>query len=326
MQHLKIKVALTGLFMSAIVLAQTQNDVILKFNEGADNVHKGEYALAITAFEEVISMASTVGAEADNLAGKAKEQLPTMNYQLAVGYIKQKDYVNAIPYLEKTVNLANEYNNNEDVKSRSVKFLYQLLTVIGSQNNKDGDSKTALENFDKALTYMPEYPKAFLGKGLIYYEENKEDEMLEAFGKAIEYGKSLDDPKAVELAQETLARFYVNRGDAELSKLDPAAEDFTSIIPAYEKAIKYNPANTMANYKLALIHNRLIEYDKAIEYAKKALETATAEMEIAAINFELGEAYSGTVEYDLACEAYSKAAVGALEEKAAARKERIKCN
>lgn len=325
MKHLKIKAAMTGLFLSAMVMAQTQDELITKFNEGADNVNKGEYALAIDDFEQVISMGDAVGADGAELVRKAKDQLPTLNYQVAVNFIKKKDYENAIPYLENTVNLANEYGNNEDNKSKSVKFLYQLLTGVGSQKYKEGDTKAAMENFEKALNYMPEYPKAYLGKGLIYYDENKENEMLEAFGKAIEYGKKYDDPKSVELAQETIGRFYLNLADDEFDNVDPDAEDLTSSITAYEKVLKYNPENTMANYKLALIYNRLIEYDKAIEYAKKALETATAEMEIAAINFELGEAYSGNVEYDLACQSYSKAAIGVFEEKVASRKERLNC-
>ncbi len=325
MKHLKIKMAMAGLFLSAVLMAQTQKEVITKFNEGADNVNKGEYALAISDFEEVISMANTVGPEAEELAAKAKEQLPTLNYQMAIGYIKQKDYDNAVPYLEKTVNLANEYNNSEDVKTKSVKFLYQLLTVLGSQKYKDEETKAALEDFDKALNYMPEYPKAFLGKGLIFYDENRENEMLESLGKAIEYGKKYDDQKSVELAQETLGRFYVSVGNGEFENVDPVAEDFSIAMDAYETALKYNPKNSMANYKMALIANRQVEYDKAIKYAKKALETATAEMEIAAINFELGEAYSGNAEYDLACAAYSNAALGVFEEKAAARKEKINC-
>jgi tetratricopeptide (TPR) repeat protein len=75
---------------------------------------------------------------------------------------------------------------------------------------------------------------------------------------------------------------------------------------ACEKALTANPDNPRALYHLALIYNKKIEYDKAIEYAEKALESETEPIWISAINFELGNAYQNTVEYEKACEALQK--------------------
>ena len=52
-------------------------------------------------------------------------------------------------------------------------------------------------------------------------------------------------------------------GDNELQAVDPEAEDFTYAIDAYDKALEYDSTNTDANYKLAIIYNREVEYEKA---------------------------------------------------------------
>jgi outer membrane protein assembly factor BamD (BamD/ComL family) len=106
MKQLKITLVTLMMLFSVSVFAQTQTEVIEKFNEGADNVNKGEFNEAITDFEQVIAMASVVGAEAQDLESKAKDQLPKMNYQVAINHIKQKNYEASIPFLEKTVELS----------------------------------------------------------------------------------------------------------------------------------------------------------------------------------------------------------------------------
>jgi len=309
------------------IYAQTYEDVVAKFNEGADDINKGEYTVAIDHLNEVLTMAEAVGSEADELAGKAKEQIPLLNYQVAIGYMKKKDYENAIPYLENTVDLAEEYQNNEEYSSKAMKYLPTLLTGVGTQKLKIKDNDEALRLFEHAAKYSPDYPKAYLGQGLVYKENFNEEKMIETLTKAIELGKAKNDAKTVEDAQEALGGYYTELGNLELEDVDPEMEDFSYAIEAFESALRYHPSNVDANYKLAIIYNRMIEYDKAISHGNKALENASDELKIAAINFELGNAYFGNAEYDLACEAYNNAMFDLFEERAIAKKEKVPgCN
>ncbi len=57
------------------------------------------------------------------------------------------DYENAIPYLEQTIELADKYNNNQEYKAKSEKFLPTLLVGVGTQKYKE-------ENLDAALDYV----------------------------------------------------------------------------------------------------------------------------------------------------------------------------
>lgn len=307
--------------------AQTFDDVVTKFNEGADDINKGDYQTAIDHLQEVISMSEAVGDSAADLVAKAKEQVPLLNYQIAIGYMKQKDYENAIPYLENTVDLAEKHGTAEEYKQKAMKYLPTLLTGVGTQKLKAGDNDEAKRLFEHAVQYSPDYPKAYLGLGMVHKSNFDEDEMIEALTTAIEKAKAQNDAKTIEDAQNALGLYFVEQGNMELADVDPEMEDFTYAIDAFEKAVQYDPDNANAHLKLAMIYNRMIEYDQAIEHALKALETETNEVKIAAINYELGNAYAGNAEYDKACEAFNNAMVEEFEERAMAKKEKIPgCN
>ena len=323
MKQLKLALLLLFSSFSITMTAQTMDDVIAKFNEGAEDVNKGDFVTAIEHFNQLIEMSETVGEEANELKSKSQDQLPLLHYQVAIGFMKQKDYESAIPYLIKTVELSEQYGNNDEYRQKAMRYLPQLLTGVGTQKFKTGDLQAAGTMFDDAINYAPEYPKAYLGKGLVLKAEYAEEEMISTLTKAIELGKAKNDTETVEDAQSALGSYFTEMGNIELEDMDPAAEDFSWAIDAFENALKYDPDNMDANWKLAMIYNRMVEYDKAIDYALAALESAEDEVKIAAINLELGNGYFGTAEYDKACEAYNNAMVPPIEDRAIARKERV---
>ena len=326
MKRLKIFLFLVMISFAGIY-AQKYADVVAKFNEGADDINKGEYQTALDHLQEVLTMAETVGDSANDLEAKAKEQIPLLNYQIAIGYMKQKDYENAIPYLEQTVDLSEEYGTNGEYSQKAMRYLPTLLTGVGTQKLKAGETDEAMRLFEHAVNYSPNYPKAYLGLGMVHKTTFEEGEMIDALTKAIELAKAQNDAKTVEDAQDALGAYFVEQGNLELADVDPEMEDFTYAMDAFNNAIEYDPDNSNAHLKLAMIYNRMIEYDSAIEHAKKALETETDEVKIAAINYELGNAYVGTAQYDLACEAFNNAMVEEFEERAMAKKEKVPgCN
>jgi tetratricopeptide (TPR) repeat protein len=328
MKTMKFALLLVVSSMSIVLFAQKPIDpVIAKFNDGAAKINAGDFKSAITDFEEVIVLAEKLGPEGNDLKVKAQTQLPVLHYQVASAAMKNKKYEEAIPSLKKSIELADLYSNNAETKGKALKYLPSLLTGVGSQKYKEQDLPLAMQNFDEALKYDPTYGKAFLGKGIIYADQLKEKEMLENLGKAIELSKASGDQKTVDLAQTRLGAYYINMGNMNLAEVDPEDADYTPAIASFEKAISYNPAATDAYYMLSVIWNKSNEFDKALESAKKALAIETDATKIAAINFELGNAYFGSAEYPLACESFNKAMVGQFAEKAQAKKEKVPgCN
>ena len=119
--------------------------------------------------------------------------------------------------------------------------------------------------------------------------------------------------KNPRLAQSLIAKalYHQNKYQAEQA------------LPYFEKALEFHPENSDANYQLSIINNRMAEYDLALKYGLKALESETVEVKIAAINYEIGNAYYNNAELDLACEAFKKALVDVIEDIARAKMERI---
>ena len=301
--------------------------VIEKFNDGANKVNAGDYGTAIAEFQEVLVLAEGLGATANDLKSKAEEQLPILHYQVALSLMKQKKFEEAIPFLEKTVQLADSYENNQATKDKALKNLSALLIGVGTLKIKAEKPDEAIKLFQAALKYSPNDPKIFLGLGIVYADKMDEQKMITNLEKSIELAKAGNDPKTIELAQQKLSLFYINLGNTDLADVDTENPDYSFAINDFEKAISYDTRATDAYYYLAMIYNKTLEFDKAIENALKALETETIDVKIAAINYELGNGYFNTADYKKACEALNKAMVGPIAEKAQGRKEKVPgCN
>ena len=76
--------------LTATLTAQTLTDVINEFNEGVSKVNNQEYDAALEHFNQVLTLAETVGAEAEEMKGKAQEQIPQAYYRQATLFLKGK--------------------------------------------------------------------------------------------------------------------------------------------------------------------------------------------------------------------------------------------
>jgi len=327
MKKLYLTLTMLCFAVTGMIYAQTINDVINLFNDAAEKTNKGEYETAISDFEELLVVAPKVGEEANDLLGKAKEQLPVLYWQIAAANLKQRKFEEAIPALEKTVELATEFNNSTSSKDRATRTLPQVYTAVGTMKFRDKDFTGSVEMFKKALQYDNNNTKAYLGIGLSYAEMEDEKNMVDNLEKVIQLGKAENDEKSVETAVQKLCMYYTDLGNMEMAAVDPVEKDFTYALEFYELALGYDPKFPDANYKLAMIYNLKFDYDKAIEHANNALETETVDVKIAAIQLELGNAYFNIAQYKEACEALNKAMVGEIAEMAARRKEKVPgCN
>ena len=125
---LRVLAILGGILLAGTLSAQTLTDVINEFNTGVEKLNNQEYLVSIDHFNQVLSMAESVGAEADEMKGNAQQQIPATYYRQATLFLKRKQYDNAIPYLEQTIEFATLYNNNEEIKAKWSKT-YQIFQI-----------------------------------------------------------------------------------------------------------------------------------------------------------------------------------------------------
>ncbi|HER08407.1 MAG TPA: tetratricopeptide repeat protein [Bacteroides sp.] len=296
----------TAVLLAGSLSAQTLTEVINEFNEGVASVNSQEYESSVEHFNRVLALAGAVGDSASDLKSKAEEQIPLAYYRQATMHMKQKQYEKAIPYLEKTVEAATLYDNNQEYKEKSLQYLSPIYVMSGNQAWKNDNYAEAHTYFDKALELNEGLYKAHQGKGLVYLDEGKVEPMLEEFNKAKAKATAENDMETVNEINKVIDDHFNKLIKAEMDMVDPEDNDYTYVIEACENALAANPNNPRALYHLAMVHNKMIEYDAAIEYALKAMENETDPVWLSAINFELGHAYQNIVEYEKACEVLQK--------------------
>ncbi len=294
------------LFLALITIslnAQTTiTEVINAFNAGAENVNSGDFEGAIAKFEETIALADELGAEGDEMKANAEGQIPALNYRMALDTYKAKDIPGAITKFEATVEACDKYGN-DDVKAKSLKYIPQLYNAQGNAQVKDSDLDGALASFDKAIEYNPEYARAMYGKGLVYKKQADYENMVATMEKAVETGSAAGDDKTTAAATKTLRDHYVNSG-----MIAYKAENYDEAITNFEASYKYDSENPDPYYLTCVVYGKQEQFEKAVEFGLKAAQYEEAS-EQAKIWYEVGNAYTRLVEYEKACDAYSKALV-----------------
>jgi len=302
----KVTAILGGILIAGSLSAQTLTDVINEFNAGVEKLNNQEYDPSLEHFNKVIELAATVGDEASDMKAKAEQQIPSVYYRQATVFMKRKQYDNAIPFLEKTVEFATQYKNNEDISKKASGYLPQLYVLEGNRGWKNKTYDEAIANFDKAIALNPDLYQACQGKGMVYLEQDKTEEMLKCFAIAKKGATAKNDTKTIEQINGVIDDYYNKFITDEMAAVDPEEMDYTYVVEACDNALAADPNNPRALYHLALVANKNVEYDKAIEYAEKALQYEKEPVWISAINFELGSAYQNTADYDQACETLKK--------------------
>jgi len=315
-----------GVLMAATLSAQTLTDVINEFNTGVEKLNGQEYVVALEHFNQVVTMAEVVGAEADDMKAQAQKQIPSANYRQATTFMKRKQYDNAIPFLELTVETATLYNNNAEISKKAAGYLPQLYVRQGNQEWKNKNYDTSIEYFDKALAMNPNIYQACQGKGMVYLEQDETEEMLKCFDNAKEGAMAKNDTKTVERINGVIDSYYNKFITEEMEMVDPEENDYSYVVEACDKALAANPNNPRALYHLAIIANKSDQSEKAIEYAQKGLLYEKEAIWISAINFELGSAYQSTKQYDEACEALQKVTEDPFLARAEKKIENVGCD
>ena len=255
----RVLAILAGVLLAGTLSAQTLTEVINEFNAGVEKLNAQEYDAALEHFNQVLTLAETVGDEANDMKGQAEKQIPATYYRQATTLMKRKQYDNAIPYLEQTVETAALYDNNEDNSQKAAGYLPQLYLRQGNVEWKNQNYDAAIEYFDKVLAVNPNIYQACQGKGMVYLEQDKTEEMLECFANAKEGASAKNDSKTIEQINGVIDTYYNKFIMEEMEMVDPEENDYSYVVEASENALAANPDNPRALYHLALVANKSVE-------------------------------------------------------------------
>lgn len=296
----------SGLLIAGALSAQTMTDVINEFNAGVEKVNNQEYDASLEHFNQVLTLAETVGDSASDMKASAQKLIPASYYKQAMMFLKRKQYDNAIPYLENTIETATLYNNNEESKGKASRYLMQSYMREGQRNYKNGAYDASIGFYDKALAMNGNLYQAHLGKGMVYRDQDEIDSMLEEFDMAKQGALAKNDEKTLGTINKAVDGYFNAIIKEEFEAIDPEEPEYEYVFEACDRALNANPDNARAYYYMASLYNKQSEYDQAIDASLKGIASETDPMWISALNLELGTGYQNTDEYDKACDVLKK--------------------
>jgi len=299
--------------------AQTRNDVISAYNEGA-KASQTDPGAAIVAFEQVILLADNVGDETADLKEKATKVLPGLYVKVALNAYNEKKPAPEIIDAAKKASAAAEKYGSTSNKATAGKILVQGYNKMGTDFFTQNDYDNALLAFDSLLLINPGYLNAIYNKALIYMRQNNNDafeETIDSFLGKLESGK--DDER--EKQASTLALEYF-RAAGSLANQEDSLDKALVLL---NKAAKYDDDKDLFYY-FADVYNKQKNFDSGAEYAQKGLDLETGEAEAKAkFYYQLAVAQAGKGETANACASFKNAMYGPFAEASKAQRTNLKC-
>ena len=317
MKKAKFLVLALILGFGTATLAQTLNDAGEAFNQAIQYSKEDNYTEALKYYQQTIEICDQLGDEGIDLKLKAEQQLPSTYYNIAKNHYEAKEYNEAIANFDLAAQWADQMGEEKTADAART-YLAGIYTAVGNSDYKKEEYDKAIEDYNKALSYKPDYFKAYYSMGLTYKKQDKLAEMQAAMDKVIEMAPAGDN--TAEKARDVTATTFLNEGAIALQNgaYDKAVSNLTT-------SIAYNAGEPLAHYYLALAYNGTSDYDSAITSANKAIEAGLENSGDAW--FAIGQAYEAKGNNTSACDAYKKVNNGPNVQAAKYQVEQVlKCN
>lgn len=287
--------------LSVFSFAQTVDEAGEALNRAIQLKKAEKFEEAAAAFEQVLNIASMVGPDAFDIQSTAEKQLPLMYFKAAVKAYKEKKYVEAADKFKVASEVAGKYNKT-DLQEKAGKNVPALYNSIANSYRKKKEFDKALNYFNQAIKFKEDYTKGYLGKLLVYKDQNLDDKMVAMADKINEIG---NDRKSQESANDIVRTFYLKKAKTAIDG------NRNSVALNHIKSyMQYGSPDAQGYYVAALVYNANEQFSKAVEAANKGLSAASDSDLQGNLYFELGNAYKGQNKSSEACTAYSNALNG----------------
>lgn len=319
MKHLKknLLLLLIGVFMvgmTADLQAQDRTSAVDAYNKARDLAEQGNYEEAISAYNQAMANAQSLGEEGQDIVERIEKALPTVHFRYAAGVYKQVQPLNSVDKFDRIMSVfqearsvGEEYGNEEVITKSSnivTKMHYNKAVYLFENQNWE----QSLTHLNEAISRDSNYAIAYYQKALLFknQEGNSLEEVMAAYDKAIEVANRVGDNGTVRRASRSAASFLTTRG-AELNE----QQRHEQALEVLDRAVEYDNTLAEAHYRIAVAYNKLGEWNQALTAAQQALEHETGGRgDQAKIYFEIGTSYKNQDNKEAACNAFANAAYG----------------
>ena len=279
---------------AGVASAQDINKAIEAANSGNEAFQMGEYALAIDAFKNSLTIAEGLGEEGAEHANTCKTAICNIYLAHAKNLIKSSDYAGALAKLEETITVAEGYAAAETV-AEAQKLIPNVYMAQGNAAMKAKDMPTAITAYSKVVEIDPANGDAYLLLGRAYATAGNIEEAVKAYETAAANGEEAS-------AKKQLSTLFLKNAQACLKK-----QDFNGVIENANKANSYlENANA---YKLAAsAAQKLGKNAQCIEYYEKYLAVKPDAKDAAGVTFTIAALYQQAGNKAKAVEYYQKVA------------------
>jgi tetratricopeptide (TPR) repeat protein len=177
---------------------------------------------------------------------------PYFYYQRATEEFNKENYGLAIDYYTKILLF-----NNLETKAKGMAFYGRGRAWL-----RKAEPDEAIEDFSRAIDYLPDYSWAYFARGKAYYDKNDSDDAddaIENFTFFIDH-PATNYPEGVDSA-------YFMRGSSYFKQ-----QDYKKAIEDMNFSIQYNDEYAWAYYTRGMAYKLLDEKEKAIDDFKKVLD------------------------------------------------------
>jgi len=314
----KLAIILTVFFVTITMglTAQNLNSAGKAYNKGIEFSKEGNTSGAIESYQKCADICSELGEVGEGLKIKAETQICNIYMKMGVEKFKAKNYDSAIILFTES----DKYAKLIDDPSTTAKLnSYFAASYTGSGNSlyKGKKYKAAVENYNKAIEYNPEYPKAWYGLVLGYSKLDESGMLEESVKKVQEYSP---DEQLKTKAKLAAGKYFLKVCGEALQE-----ENYSIATMMADRSIQYNNEDPTTFYYLALASNGQANWGNAQKAAMKAISFEQEDQ--SNYYFELGRAYEGQGDTEKACEAYSGVTEGPNTEAAKFQRNQVlHCN
>ena len=233
------------------------------------------------AYPIIFNIADLASQELVNASLQNRAEI-LVNFTKGLVYFSQDDADSADRALQTAITAANDLNQPFDGQE----VLYLLASRV---DFSQGDIKNAHDMLDDALAINPNYARAYLARGNIYYiQASQQDFNLDLLKDALdEYEKAYQSPEQPDganipiKAHISLGNVYVVRAQKTNDKndYDQATSHYSEVIKIYEKANnpELNEYAAIAYFGLGAAYERQENTAEAIDAYQQALELTDAQ-------------------------------------------------
>lgn len=289
MKNWKISLlAAASLFaLNTTAFAQTQEDIVAKFQQAGEMINNKQYAESIPILEQVID--EGIGVEGDDAAlavAEAQKLLPGMYYNKAIVLYKGQKMDEAIAAFQKAVDLGDLYGDEMTMrKAANVLSQIELGNGINAFNSKDYPK--ALAAFEKGLKSDPGNIKLIYFSAKTYAEMADLDKASALYTQVIQAGAANSKYAAEATASKSELTNYMLVAAAEAGKKG----DFAGVEKYTQAVLDAVPDSPEANMLLVQAANNAKKYDTVISHANDAYNAQADAAKKSDIAYLVGVAY-----------------------------------